>query len=86
MTVGIKKKGLDHIDFVKQHISFIIIFFFNCESNHGFVATLSFDCVSIPSPSKVLTIICGKILCEHCQSRLREYDDHDFVWRNCDSA
>ena len=23
--------------------------------------------VSIPAPSEVLTIICGKILCEHCQ-------------------
>ena len=41
-------------------------FFFNCESNQHFAATISFDYVSIPAPSQVLTIICGKIFCEHC--------------------
>ena len=40
-------------------------FFCNCESNHHFASTISFDFVSIPSLSQVLKIICGKILCEH---------------------
>ena len=54
----------------------------------SFDATISFDYVyTIPAPSQVLiVIICGKILCEHCQSWLKEYDNHNSVYKNCESA
>ena len=41
-------------------------FFCDCKSNYYLAATISFDCISIPSSShilKVLMIVCGKILC-----------------------
>ena len=43
-------------------------YFCDCESNHRLTTTISFDCVAIPPPLQVLTIISGKILCKHYQS------------------
>ena len=38
-------------------------YFCNCESNLRFAAAISFECVLIPPPSQILTIVCGNIFC-----------------------
>ena len=45
------------------------LYFYSYESNYHFAATITFDYVSITAFSQVLTIVCGKILYEHCHSR-----------------
>ena len=81
-TKNINRKG----EATHRTIGLLLVYFYNYESNHRFAATISFDFVSIPFLLQVLKIIRGKILCKHYQSCLREYDDHDFVCKNCESA
>ena len=62
-ATNINRKGQNRLN-----AKYPIVYFCNCERNHRFAAIIIFDCVLIPFPSQVITIICGKILCEHYRS------------------